>query len=306
MLLDGERLRQLIEGAKNEILLCAPFIKADVIEKLFRVIKPEVLVRVVTRWRPEEVVSGVSDLKVFEVCRGRARTELTLLDDLHAKLYLADELGLVGSANLTATALGWAKRNNVEILMPVKRSDPDIQILLRRLESSIPATFAMLSAIEEAAAKLNVQKLRLPEAEDIPESLKDAPLVAWLPRCAAPEKLFKIYQNPNRDDVIEPLRDDGIKDLADLNLPGRLDEARFEKEMVDTLERMPSMAKIIKQVPRQLKDDDAVSLIISLRPDLTKSEAEIQWAVVRDWIGVFFRKFEVAPEKFVTRIRPGS
>jgi hypothetical protein len=136
--------------------------------------------------------------------------------------------------------------------------------------------------------------------------LKDIPLVAWLPRCAAPEKLYIIYQDPNTDDVIKPTRDDAIQDLSDLNLPERLDEKQFANEIVSALERMPSMAQIIKEVPRRLRDDDAVSLIISLRPDLSKANAEMQWAIVRDWIGVFFNRFEVAPEKFVTRIRPGS
>ena len=98
-----------------------------------------VFVRIVTRWRAREVAAGVSDLAVFEITNDRRNTALDLLDDLHAKLYLADNKGLIGSANLTAPALGWATRNNVEILMAVRRGDPDVERLLKTLGYGCPS-----------------------------------------------------------------------------------------------------------------------------------------------------------------------
>ena len=41
------------------------------------------------------------------------------------------------------------------------------------------------------------------------------------------------------------------------------------------------------------------------RPELESQDAERQWRIVRDWITVFFAdKFEVAPESFITRLKP--
>src|SRR5262249_40284270 len=130
MLVDGERLRQLIESAKSEVLLCAPFIKKEVLKKLFGVLGENTSVKVITRWRAAELAAGVSDLEVLEVCHNRPRAQFLLLDNLHAKLYLADDLGLIGSANLTAAALGWVDRSNVELLVPARRSDPEVSYLL--------------------------------------------------------------------------------------------------------------------------------------------------------------------------------
>ena len=137
MMVDGERLKALLAGAKQRVLLCAPFIKAKVLRTLLGVVAKGVDVRIVTRWRAEEVATGVSDLEVFEVAGERLRTELLLLDDLHAKLYVADDKCLLGSANLTASALGWAEPGNIELLVPVSATDTDVSVLLKRLEAAL-------------------------------------------------------------------------------------------------------------------------------------------------------------------------
>ena len=258
-------------------------------------------VKVITRWRAAEVAAGVSELEVFEVCQNRSRAELLLLDNLHAKLYLADNLGLIGSANLTATALGWVDRSNVELLVPARRSDPEVSYLLQRLEKAEPATFALKSKIEEAASKLATE-FELPEAEGISEIWKDRPLRPWLPQCAVPERLYKIYQSPQNVDVT---RDDALDDLSVLNLPHGLDPQQFSVAIEEAIQRMPAMVRILREVPRQLSDAEGTSLISDIRPDLSERDARTQWSIVRDWIGEFFRdRFEVAAESFVVRIRP--
>lgn len=95
MISDGERLKSLLEHAEERVLLCAPFIKAKVLQAILSVVSASVPVRIVTRWRASEIAAGVSDLEVFEVSNMRPNTELALLDDVHAKLYLADDKCLV-------------------------------------------------------------------------------------------------------------------------------------------------------------------------------------------------------------------
>ena len=306
MLLDGERLNLLIRAAKNEVLLCAPFIKAAVLKKLLGVVESDIPVKIITRWRPEEVAAGVSDLEVFEICQSRSNTQLALLDNLHAKIYLSDENALIGSANLTATALGWVDRSNVELLMPATRSDIDIVFLLKKLEQAEPATYSIKSKIEAAAAKL--QNYKLPEAQEISEVWQNRPVTSWLPQCSAPAKLYKIYLSPDKADVVQSTRDDALQDLSVFNLPNGLSAEQFTREVMDLLCRMPAMSRIIKQVPRQISDADGAALIGEMRPDLSKQDTQIQWQIVCEWIREFFNeRFEVAPDKFVVRIRaPGG
>ena len=302
MIADGERLKALVSSARQHVLLCAPFIKARVLRTILSCINDGIAVSVVTRWRAAEVAAGVSDLEVFEIANERPDTQLALLDDLHAKLYLADDEGLAGSANLTAAALGWADRSNVELLLPVSRSDEDVARLLRRLEHAEPATYAILSEIEVAAAALDVAQLD--EGQDVSGNVDDAPNHAWLPSCAAPDRLRAMYEDAETTEVVEGTREEGLADLRDLQIPSGLSPSGFEELVRETLLLMPAFRCIIDRVPQGLTDSAGTALVSKVRPDLNHSNAALQWRIVRDWISEFFRhEYEVAPETFITRIR---
>jgi len=303
MIADGERLKDLMNGAQKTVLLCAPFIKVDALQTVLSVISVDVAVRIVTRWRATEVAAGVSDLEVFELSNDRPRTKISLLDDLHAKLYMADDSGLAGSANLTGAALGWAQQSNVELLLPVTQSNADVSRLLLRLQNAEPATYAIRTLIKAEAEALNVA--RLDEGLDFRDDIDVNPNFAWLPSCAAPDSLRTIYENPHTTVVVKGTRDDGLADLRDLHIPARLTPVEFTIAVQDTLLLMPAFERIVGQIPQGLTDSAGISLISDLRPDLNQSSAKHQWRIVRDWISEFFpERFEVAPESFITRLKP--
>ena len=303
MVLDGERLKALLQSAQDDVLLCAPFIKAQVLETILSVVGASVIVRIVTRWRAAEVAAGVSDLAVFEIANERPNTELKLLEDIHAKLYLADNWGLVGSANLTATALGWAERSNVEILIPVQRTDTEVLHLLKRLESAAKATFTIRSAVEAEAAALVEPKLD--ESLDMVEEGVGERKQEWLPRCAIPEKLYAMYLDADTTTVVTETRGDGLADLHDLNIPRGLTKGDFTNAVREILLLMPAFKRIIDRVPQRLTDVDGITLVADARPNLTSSVTSHQWRIIREWLGFFFADdFEVAPDSFVTRLKP--
>ena len=305
MIVDGERLKALMSGAQQTVLLCSPFIKMGVLCTIFSVINQNVAVRVVTRWRAAEVAAGISDLGVFELVNDRPRTELMLLDDLHAKLFLADDKGLAGSANLTAAALGWSEKSNIELLLPVDRTTPDVARLLRCLDDARPATYVIRSEIEAEAAALSLA--RLDEGQDMSDEAQSASSRAWLPICATPEKLREIYEDPCTTTVVEGTREDGLADLRSLCIPSHLSPLRFTEVMRENLLLMPAIHRIVDRIPQGLTDVAGVALISEIRPDLTESGATLQWRIVRDWISEFFGdEFEVAPESFVIRLRHGK
>lgn len=302
MIADGERLKFLVSNAERRVLLCAPFIKEGVLSTIFSVMDGRIRAQVVTRWRAAEIALGVSDLEVFELVNKRPNSELRLLDDLHAKLYLADEEGLAGSANLTAAALGWTNHSNVELLFPVTRSDTHVARLLRRLEIAEPATYAIRSRIEAEAALLDIG--RLDEGCDVSDNRENSWNEAWLPRCAAPRELHAVYEDSQTMSVVEGTRNDGLSDLRDLNIPDSLQPDDFKREVCETLLLMPAFRRIIDQVPRGLTDSAGVAFISELRPNLSQSSAAHQWRIVREWIVEFFQEeFEMAPESFITRLR---
>lgn len=301
MISDGERLKVLLARANRQVLLCSPFIKAKVLDAVLSVVADAVPVRIVTRWRTSEIALGVSDLEVFEIANSRTNTELSLLNDLHAKIYVADDDCLVGSANLTASALGWSDPSNVELLVPARISDPDVRLLLQRLDMADAATFAHRSEMEAAAAAFDVKAFE--EGNDI-AAWCTAPSLSWLPRCAAPDRLYDIYLNPETDVVAKGTQEDGAADLRDMKIHGGLPFDSFSRAVRDTLRAMPGVERILEEIPSGVTDARGVELVDAIRPDLVGSDAREQWRIVRDWIGVFFgEEFEVAPESFVTRLK---
>jgi hypothetical protein len=122
------RVRSHLASAEREVVLIAPFIKEAVLRGLLDVVPPGADVRVVTRWRLDEIAAGVSDLEVWPLVRDRGAS-LSLLNNLHAKAFIVDDLALVGSANLTRAALAGPDLGNVELLVEVDRGAPAVACL---------------------------------------------------------------------------------------------------------------------------------------------------------------------------------
>ena len=304
MISDGERLKSFLGKAKIRVMLCAPFIKEKVLQTILEVVPEPVPVQIVTRWRAKEVAAGISDLEVFHIAKERSNTTLALLDDLHAKLYLADEQCLVGSANLTGSALGWAKRSNIELLIQAKPTDINVAFLLRQLKTAIPATLERLSEIE---AELTILKSTvLDEGQDMTDDIGLRKL-AWLPRCATPDKLWEIYNDPLTTTVVENTKKDGRSDLRDMQIYPGLSKSEFEAAVQNSLLLMPALNQIIDEVPQGVKDSRGEALIAGIRPKYEEQNLQKQWYIVREWIGQFFQdKFEVAPESYITRLKPNQ
>lgn len=301
MILDGERLKELLGSANNEVIICAPFIKLAPLRVLLEVVDVDVKLSICTRWRADEVAAGVSDLEIFDFLKDRENTTLSLLDELHAKLFVADQKCLAGSANVTSAGLGWSERPNVELVVDTERSNRDVQILLSRLATSSLATYQIKAAIEKEAAK--IERPKLPEASELDGGISDwsAP---WLPQCAAPERLFRVYQDPETDVVAQGTRDDARSDLSALMPPRGLSEREFYEYIAATVSRLPSVKTIIDRVPGRLNDAQGAELIDEIKPGMSVGERCKQWAIFRDWVRVFFADdIEVAPESYMMRLR---
>lgn len=59
----GDRLLEAMALATTDIVLIAPYMKVSVLRRMLGSTKETVRGLVLTRWRPEEVAAGVSDLE---------------------------------------------------------------------------------------------------------------------------------------------------------------------------------------------------------------------------------------------------
>jgi hypothetical protein len=112
-----ESLLKLAASSPKAVLLAAPFVKRSVVESIVsRFDTALTTFDLITRWRPDEIQAGVSDVDVYEVVAGLGGS-VYLLDNLHAKYYRFGQRCLLGSANLTRAGMGFATDSNLEILV---------------------------------------------------------------------------------------------------------------------------------------------------------------------------------------------
>lgn len=250
-----------------------------------------------TRWIPEEVAAGVSDLAVFDLAQARGNCSLNLLDNLHAKLYTADDVALVGSANLTGRALGWSTFPNVEILTTVSLSDESIGRCLLALEKSRVATKEEMERIRELAEHMKSPLL--------PEGAEADNVVArpWLPTLSAPARLYEAYFPKARERLTQPVKDAADLDLRALDIQMGLNQHDFREAVKAGLKSMSGMKLVLEAARSDLTDIEGAKLVkeLSLSDEISPS---VQWAIVREWITYFLSDgFEIAPQSFIVRQR---
>ena len=110
----GSLLTRLCSNAQS-LVVAAPYIKADALARVLAEINPVASLICVTRWEPHDIAVGASDVE----CRGLvigSGGSFRLHPSLHAKFYRIDDVVLIGSTNLTSSALGWSDQPNLEIL----------------------------------------------------------------------------------------------------------------------------------------------------------------------------------------------
>lgn len=188
----GDVLLDSVAKSQRRVLLVAPFIKSHVMRRLLSSMNAAAALDVYTRWRPEEVASGVSDLDVLDVVKGRPNSSLWLCNRLHAKYYRCDDLVLVGSANLTGKGLGWAQNHNLEFLLSSAWTSTAFGEFERELMSlAVPATQELRKIVELAAASL--PRPALPAADLTIGGDESVTPSVWLPVTRHPESLYQAY-----------------------------------------------------------------------------------------------------------------
>ena len=121
----GDLLGSMCNGAE-QLLLVAPYVKADALSRILSNASPNVSLTCVTQWTLEDIAAGASDIRSWEIINELGGT-FQLRPSLHAKYYRIDGTTLIGSANLTNSAMGWSPSPNLEILCQAGDDFDDLQ-----------------------------------------------------------------------------------------------------------------------------------------------------------------------------------
>lgn len=286
----GERLLDLCRSASQSVLIAAPFVKDHVLARLCDVLSPTVTsFTCITRWFPEEVAAGVSDLEIFDRLAARPRSRLLLHPYLHAKLYRADRRCLIGSANLTGRALGWALPPNIELLVELDAETSELVALETHLISAaVPVTAATRDAVRAAAEKLRTEN-RVPRFSSVEaDSSAPSPQI-WLPICATPDRLWNVYANHEPWQLVSSAATAAAADLKALGLPAGLLRPTFNHYIAAALKQMPLVMDIDRRAAAGITDEEAIALITkTVGSDNLTYPAADTWEVLKKWLAYFF------------------
>ena len=282
----GERIRLLFEHVEDDVVIIAPFIKMDALRSLLNVIPVSSHLRCVTRWIPREVAQGISDVQVFDALTERGNATVSLVDNLHAKMYIAGTRCLVGSANLTLAGLGErGEHSNIEVLV-----ETDTQDL------GIVSTLDQIALVERIATREIAESARLlAESLSGMVTLQNQRTLPWFPGSRTPEQAFRVYSIPQTGFVsmAERIlrRDVALSDIQ----PG-LDDSQFRDAIRELLYTIPIAQRILDSA------DDTFLTVTDAYPGLQgmiedQFSAEDLWQSFVKWMAWFF------PEKVMIQER---
>lgn len=232
-----EFLNNQIEKSETLLTIIAPFIQLEALNDLLSVANNFKDLNIVTRWRAEDIISGVSDLEVYPYLKEKG-INLFFHDKIHLKLYVFDSSSAFSSsANITKKGLGDTKDFNIEIGSLVEINAKDwVQINKLLLESEL-----VTDKIYESA------KLYLKENKRTPPPLPKLVLVdpnaklfsfKSLPKTENPETLYEYYANPN-DIKDKAFIKNCINDLTVYNIKEDLKKEEFFKCLGESFTAQP-------------------------------------------------------------------
>lgn len=285
----GAQLVEAARLARHEATLISPFVKVSALRTIIENVDPAVRLRVVARWIPAEIAIGVCDLEIFDLVAARGQAELFVHPLLHAKLYRFDERTFIGSANLTAKAMGWVAPSNIEILHA-----PDAQIVeLRTLETDLLRSSIKVNAAYRDALRAQVEMLKASgiAAQSAMEAETHSVDRNWLPTCRTPDWIWRVYSEGEavRRRMVDSAFEAAEADLRSIAVGSGLPESIFNQHVAAILESMPLIREVDAAASQGLSNAEAVKIIERAKQaSAMPYEADAMWEVLRAWLVHFF------------------
>lgn len=282
----GNLLIWLCSGAQR-LVIAAPYIKADALTRVLAEVDPAVPLICVTRWNPHDLAVGASDTACRTIVTERGGS-FRLHPSLHAKYYRIDDTVLIGSANLTSSAMGWSTQPNLEILCRAG-DDFDAGAFQRELLNEAREISDAEFARWEAIARISTRNT---------STVTDGqpPLGTWRPATREPRHLELVYQGKKDAIASFDQQDAAQRDIQALLIPPGLTNEQVRTWAAACLLAAPFTNTVIR-----LQDLDTPRAYLSLARTyrLNATEARRDMETVQNWLA--FLAPEVLPQRVSSR-----
>lgn len=271
-----DTLMRHLHGTR-EIVLCAPYVKADVLQRILDLLSPNSAVTCITRWLPRDILAGVSDLECRALILDHGG-QFHLHPRLHAKYYRCDDQVLIGSANLTARGLHLTGQSNLEVLCAPA---PDFDSAAfertlwqeaRELSDKEWTQWATLGSLLQFAPPL-IQDWNNSDIRD------------WRPSTRDPEHVWLLYSNQGSQIVSPDEEHLARKDIEALAVPQGLARAQFDTWMRAQLLASSFVISVI--CLEGTGEDRQIWIQLANQWGLKEHEAARDLETTRNWRAIF-------------------
>ena len=288
----GARISEVFGSAKKHVVIVAPFIKKDPLERVLKKLTGDLQITCVTRWLPEDIASGICDLDVLAIVQGRDGGRLLIHPHLHAKYYRGDSRCLIGSANLTRRGLGWNVPPNLELLTELSYDSAGLRSWEESLISTaIPATEELRDRIANEAQRLGVGGLLIQTPELGLEQEEEEDSGCWVPTCPLPAIIWDVYSKRDSSNMVLPAtREAAVSDLRSLGPPAGLSKFLFEAYVAGIIRQMPLVRAIDDRAERGLSDTEGRRLLGDVVGESSTFGPEDTWEILKAWFTHFLKE----------------
>lgn len=285
----GEALARLVGSVERRFVAIAPYVTDVALARVLGGLRNGTDLLVITRWDPLDVALGVSDTRVLPRVTSRGG-RLLLHPRLHAKLFLADDrCALVGSANVTEKALGFANESNAELLVHIEPIPASLHVFLRWLEkSAVEATDELRRAVEMRAAEFDSIRTG-PRGSSCTVQLTINR--EWYPSFRFPERLFAIYHSLSC--ALNEEQRAALDDLSEIGVPDEMDESSFLEHVRKFLLSLPHILELDAFLLQRRRFGELTAWIKNRDPGIPHTDAQRTLQTLIRWLTYFL------PERYI-------
>jgi hypothetical protein len=237
-------LEDRIKSGDDIILILVPFAKLAALQQLHWVHVNRIKLKVICRWRPEDLLSGASDVEVFTYLK-ESGCQLYINPDIHLKLYVfGSNAAFNTSGNLTLRGLGYTGHANIEAGNMVRLTPGDWAKIFRIIDGSRQVDddlYLRFKAFVDQYPKV-VPPTVLPDLLSSPKLYT----ISSLPATATPIKLADFYFDPSTTTVQPEEVRRAMHDLVLFNVTPNLNRADFNPALGQAFLQTPFVKDFVE------------------------------------------------------------